>query len=200
MNRITPGGAVRRALPVLAAIVLLAAALSACGGGGDTSATAATAADKEADAAVLNEILARQEGVARAYAVSFPALHDRRNLAAARLFRAQEQEHIDATLKALRGLGAEPEAEPEVISAAGLDTEVEFLTFLYELENATIEAEMTAIAKLTEPAPRTMLAATIANQAQHLAAIRRALGAGPLRATPSAFENGTVPVPTVAAR
>lgn len=184
----------RRAPLVLVAIALLAAALGGCGGGGGGG-TTTTATEKEADAEVLNEILSRQLAAVRAYRVSFPALHKRQNLAAARLFRAQEQEHADATLKALRGLGAEAEPEPEVIPANGLDKEAEFLVFLYELESATIEAEMTAIAKLTEVAPRTMLAATVANQAEHLAFLRGALGARLLETMPAPFENGTVAAP-----
>jgi hypothetical protein len=192
-HRIRLGVAVRRGLVLLAAALLAAVALSACGG--DGGGTATTATDQEADAEVLNEILARQEAAIHAHEVSFPALHKPGNLAAARLFRAQEQEHVDATLKALRGLGAEAEPETEPIPADGLDTEAEFLEFLYELESATMEAEVVAIAKLTEAAPRTMLAATVANQAQHLAFLRGALGAGPLQAMSSAFENGTVAVP-----
>lgn len=198
-NRIMSGGAARRALTALAAVVLAAAALGGCGGDDDGS-TATAAAEKEADAEVLNEILARQEAAVRAFEVSFPALHQRANLAAARLFRAQEQAHLDATLKALRGADAEPEPEAEVISAAGRDSEAEFLVFLDEVESATIQAELAAIAKLSEPAARTMLAATVANQAQHLAFLRRALGAGALQAIPTPFESGVVPAPTVAAR
>lgn len=192
-NRITPGVAVRRGLALLAVTLLLAAALSACGG--DGGGTSTTATDQEADAEVLNEILARQEAAIRAHEVSFPALHKQENLAAVRFFRAQEQEHVDATLKALRGLGAEVDPETEPIPADSRDTEAEFLEFLYELESATMEAEVAAIGKLTAPAARSMLAATVANQAQHLAFLRGALGAGPLQAIPSAFENGTVAVP-----
>ncbi|HET7445336.1 MAG TPA: ferritin-like domain-containing protein [Solirubrobacterales bacterium] len=194
-NRITRGSAVRRALPLLAAALLATAAFGACGSSGDDSGDATAAAEQEADAEVLNEILSRQLAAVRAHRDSFPALHDRQNLAAARLFRAQEQEHADATLKALRGLGAEPEPEPEAIPADGLDTEPEFLLFLYELESATIEAETAAIGKLTDFAPRTMLAGTVANQAQHLAFLRGALSAPPLETMPSAFENGTVAAP-----
>lgn len=183
----------RRAPLLLAAITLVVLTLGACGGGGGGTTTTTT--EKEADAEVLTEILSRQLAAVQAYEISFPALHQRGNLAAARLFRAQEQEHADATLKALRGLAAEPEPEPEVIPANGLDKEAEFLVFLYELESATIEAEMTAIAKLTEAAPRTMLAATVANQAQHLAFLRGALGAGPLETIPEPFENGTGAAP-----
>jgi hypothetical protein len=194
-NRIMRGGAARRASLLLVAIVLAAAALGACGGGGGGGETTTTSTDQEADAEVLNEILSRQLAAVQAYEVSFPGLHNRQNLEAARLFRAQEQEHADATLKALRGLGAEAEPEPEVIPANGLDKEAEFLVFLYELESATIEAEMTAIAKLTEPSPRTMLAATVANQAQHLSFLRGALGARPLETIPEPFENGTGAAP-----
>ncbi len=182
----------RRALLLLTAIALMAAALGACGGGGGT---ATTVADNEADAEVLNEILSRQLAAAQAYEVSFPGLHQRQNLAAARLFRAQEQEHADATLKALRGLAAEAEPEPEAIPANGLDREAEFLVFLYELESATIEAEISAIGRLTVPSPRTMLAATVANQAQHLAFLRAALGVKPLETMPAPFENGAVAAP-----
>lgn len=186
----------RRALPTFVAAVLVAAALGACGkGGGDSGGDTTAVAEKEADAEVLNEILSRQLASVRAHRDSFPALHDRQNLAAARLFRAQEQEHADATLKALRGLAAEAEPEPEPIPAEGLDTEAEFLLFLYELESATIEAEISAIGKLNAPSPRTMLAATVANQAQHLAFLRGALGAKPLETMPSPFENGTVAAP-----
>jgi hypothetical protein len=190
-------GAARRALPIFVVAVIAAAALGACGkdGGGDTSGEAAAAAEQEADAEVLNEILSRQLTAVRAHRASFPALHSRANLAAARLFRAQEQEHADATLKALRGLDAEAEPEPEVIGVEGLDTEAEFLEFLYELESATIEAEVSAIGKLNAPSARTMLAATVANQAQHLAFLRGALGAAPLGTMPSAFENGAVAAP-----
>ncbi len=180
----------RRASLFLTAILLVAATLGACGGDGGGATTSVT--DQEADAEVLNEILSRQLAAVQAYEVSFPGLHQRGNLAAARLFRAQEQEHADATLKALRGFGAEAEPEPEVIPANGLDTEAEFLVFLYELESATIESEMTAIAKLTGAAARTMIAATVANQAQHLAFLRGALGAKPLETMPTPFENGAV--------
>ena len=194
-NRIMSGGAARRALLALVSAVLAAAVLGACGGGDGSSSDSTTATDQEADAEVLNEILGRQEAAVRAYEVTFPALHDRSNLATARRFRAQEQAHVDATLKALRGLGATAEPETEVVSPAGRDSETEFLEFLYELESATIQAELAAIVKLTVPSPRTMLAATVANQAQHLAFLRAALGAKPAETIPTPFENGTVAAP-----
>jgi hypothetical protein len=193
-NRIMRDGAVRRALLALALSAALSFALVACGGGEETSRTPTAIPDKEGDAAILNEILSRQTAVVTAYDGVLSRLHEP-TLDAARLFRAQEQEHIDATLKALRGLGEEAEPAAEPIEADDLESQVDHLRFLYEMESATIEAELTAVAKLTSPSPRSMLAATVANQAQHLVLLRRALGAKPLKAVPEPFENGATPVP-----
>lgn len=186
----------RRALLVFAASLALAVALGACGGGGggDTGGATTVVTDTEADAQILNEILSRQTAAVGAYDRSLPALRGAA-LAGARKFRAQEQEHIDGTLKELRGLGEEAEPEPEEIEASGLKSEADYLLFLYELESATIEAELSAISRLTAPSARSLLASTAANQAQHLVLLRRALGATPLESVPEAFENGTLPAP-----
>lgn len=186
----------RRALLLLAAGLALALALGACGGGGgDTAAaTAAALTDPEADAQILDDVLSRQSAAVSAYARSLPALRGA-SLAAARKFRAQEQEHVDGILKELRGLGEEPEPEPAPIEASGQRSEADYLLFLYEMERATIEAELSAVSKLTTPSARSLLASTVASQAQHLVLLRRALGATPLASVPEAFENGTAPAP-----
>jgi hypothetical protein len=188
------GAIVRRGLLALAAAAACAALLGGCGGGGDTGPTTTAVLEKEADAEVLNEILSRQTAAVDAYGAALPALKNRaENLA--QLFGAQEQEHIDGILKALRGLGEAAEPLPEPIEADDLKSEADHLRFFYEIESATIEAEMTAIAKLTAASPRVMLAATVANQAQHLVLLRRALGVRPLATVPAPFENGTTPAP-----
>jgi hypothetical protein len=191
-NRITRAAAVRRALLLVVGTAVAAAALAACGGGGGD--TSASPTDQAADAEVLNEILSRQSAAVVAYDHSLRGLGGP-SLATARLFRAQEQEHVDAILKALRSLGAAAEPTPEPIDVSGLKSEAEYLTFLYELESATIEAELTAIARLTSPGARSLLATTVANQAQHLVLLRRALGAKSLETVPEPFENGTTPAP-----
>jgi Ferritin-like domain len=192
-NRIMWRRAVRRGLLGLAAVAALLALLGGgCGGGDQTTTTLAP--DTEADAAVLNEILSRQTAAVDAYGAAAPALKGHA-LAMANLFSAQEQEHIDGILKALRGLGEKAEPEPEAIEADGLKAERDYLRFFYEIESATIEAELTAIAKLTAASPRVTLAATAANQAQHLVLLRRALGVRPLATVPAPFENGTTPDP-----
>ena len=179
----------RRALLLAASAALLAATLAACGGDESSSAT-----EKERDVRVLNEVLARQAAAAEAYARVLPELRggDR---AAAEQFRAQEQEHVDATTKTLRGIGGESDPPVETIEATDLRTRADTLEFLYEMESATIDFELNAVSRLTIDWPRPLLAAMAANQAQRLVLLRRALGAGPSESIPSAFETGETPAP-----
>jgi hypothetical protein len=189
-NRIMRSRAMRRAFLLAILVVALAAGLSACGGGGSDS----TAAEQEADAKVLNEILGRQLGVVAAYGQALPYLHGA-DLAAAHKFRAQEQEHADATTRLLKGTGAEADPPTETIEADDLETWADALNFIYEMESATIDHELGAIDKLHVEWPRPQLAAMAANQAQHLVLIRRALGAKLLETVPEAFETGETPAP-----
>jgi hypothetical protein len=188
-NRIMRGRAMRSAAPVAAALAALG--LAACGGGGQTT---TSVPDREGDAQILNQVLGRQLGAVDAYGAVIGGLRGF-DLAAARRFRAQEQEHQDAIVKALRGLGAEAAPEAEEIEPEGIKSRADRLRFLYEVESATIDEELSAISKLTASWPRALLGSIVANQAQHLAILRRGLGAGPLAAIPEAFENGTVPLP-----
>jgi len=183
------GRAMRPAAPLVA--VLAAVTLAACGAGGETT---TAVPDREGDAQLLNQVLARQLGAVHAYGAVLGGLRGF-DLAAARRFRAQEQEHEDAIVKALRGLGGAAAPEAEEIEPEGVKSRADRLRFLYEVESATIDEELSAISKLTAPWPRALLGSIVANQAQHLAILRRALGAGPLAAVPEAFENGTVPLP-----
>jgi hypothetical protein len=190
-NRIMRGPTVRRALLLGALAVLAGGALSACGGGsGGSSGTA----DKERDVRVLNEILGRQLAVVAAYAEVLPHLRGA-DLAAAQQFRAQEQEHADATTKTLRGIGGEADPPAETIEAKDLKTRADSLEFIYEMESATVDAELGAVGELTVEWPRPLIASMVASQAQHLALLRQALGAKPAEAVPSAFETGEIPAP-----
>jgi hypothetical protein len=84
----------------------------------------------------------------------------------------------------------------ETIETVGLGTADDALRFLYELESATIDAELNAITRLTGPFPRALLASMVANQAERLVLIRRALGAKALETVPEPFEDGTTPGPS----
>jgi hypothetical protein len=189
-NRIMRGRVARRALLLGALAALLAGALGGCGGGGGSSGTT----DKERDARTLNEILGRQLAAVAAYGQVLPTLHGA-DQAAAQQFRAQEQEHVDATTKTLRGIGGEADPPAETIETSELKTRADSLEFLYEMESATLDAELGAVGKLTVDWPRPLLASMAANQAQHLVLLRRALGAKPLETVPAAFETGEIPAP-----
>jgi hypothetical protein len=184
------GRPVRRALLLGVACLLLATALGACGGGSSSSGSS----DKERDARTLNEILGRQLAAVAAYAEVLPTLHGA-DLATAQQFRAQEQEHVDATTKTLRGIGGEADPPPETIEAGTLKTRADSLEFLYEMESATLDAELGAVGKLTIDWPRPLLASMAANNAQHLVRLRQALGAKGAETVPSGFETGEIPAP-----
>ncbi len=193
-NRITRGGA-------LLALLLIGGILAGCGGGGSsTTATAAAVTtpapspEESADAEILGTVLARQEAAIEAFGQVGPQLPPRLARMAA-YFRAQEGEHVDAVLKALRGLRGTPEASPEPIDTSGLESDRERLVFLYEVESATIDQELSAISKVEASWPRSLLASTVANQAQHLTLLRQALGDGPLASVPEPFEDGTAAPP-----
>jgi len=177
------GSAMRRAL-LAASCVALALGFAACGGGGGSATT-----DKAGDVRVLNEILARQLAAVEAYEAFVLVLHGP-HLATARTFLAQEQEHVDATTKTLRGLDAEADPPAERIESGRLGSPREVIEVLYEMESATIDLELHAVGQLMIGWPRPLVASMAANQAQRLVLIRRALGARPLETIPEAFETG----------
>jgi hypothetical protein len=175
-----------------AGVAALALVFAGCGSGGSTT---TAVPDKAADAEILNRVLAREMAAVRAYGRTLPLLHGQA-LASAREFRASEQEHVDAIVKALRGLGEKAEPEEEEIEKEGLKTEVDGLGFLYEIESVSIADDLRAISHLTAPWPRSLLGSIAADQAQHLVLLRRALGADAAELIPDAFEDGTTPAPS----
>ncbi len=198
-NRITRAAAASRALAAVLACLLVAVAFGACGGGAESTETVDTAAlereaEREADVEILNQILGRQRAAVAAFDRTIGVLRGRNRALALRL-RTQEEEHTVAILEALRGLEGSEEVEVETIEAGSLGNEAERLTFLYEIESATIEDELSAIARLSSASARSLLASTVANQAQHLVLLRRALGAKPAEWVPTPFEDGSTPAP-----
>jgi hypothetical protein len=188
-NRIMRGGAMRRGLLLGLLVSGMVICLSGCGNddGGSTT-------DKAGDVRVLNELLARQLAAVEVYESVVLVLHGD-DLAAARAFLAQEQEHVDATTKTLRGLDAAADPPKETIEFGQLGGRDEIVELLYEMESATIDAELHAVGQLTIAWPRPLVASMAANQAQRLVLIRRALGAEPLETIPEAFETGETAAP-----
>jgi ferritin-like protein len=177
---------------VVGLVAALALVVAGCGGGGTTT---TAVSDKAADAETLDNVLSRELAAVRAYDRSLPLLQGL-TLASAREFRAQEQEHTDAIVKALRGLGEPAEAEEEEIESEDLKTQADALEFLYEVENVSIAYHLRALSHLTAAWPRVLLASIVANQAQHQVVLRQALEADIAESIPHAFEDGTSPSPS----
>jgi hypothetical protein len=191
-NRIMRVRAVRRALLIAGAVGLIAIVAIGCGGGGGGGATSAS--EKERDAKLLNDVLGRQIAAVKTYEEVLPNLAGR-DLAMAQQFLAQEQEHLDATTKTLRGMGVKAEPSDETIEPNELKTRADSLEFLYEMESATTDFELSVVGKLNAGSQRPLIASMAANQAQRLVLLRQALGAKRVDAVPSAFETGEIPAP-----
>lgn len=186
--------ALNRIMFALAAVAILA--LAGCGGGGGSS---PALSEKEADADLVDNAIARELATADAYThgLSLPGGAD---TALLRELRAQAQEHVDALTKAIRGLGGEVDsekiaAEREALDYTGVKSRADFLVFAYERESRGVAGDLSEVSKLSAPWPRSLLGSIAANQGQHLVLLRQALGAGPLASVPEPFEAGTTPAP-----
>lgn len=182
-----------RAVVFLVAVVAIL--VSGCGRPGHG---AETDSDKAADVEALNAALAQELTTVSAYERALPLLHGRM-LAVGREFLGQNQTHVDALTKAIRGLGGETDAEASELEPPGPRNQAEALVLLYEGENAALSEAQSGVAHLQFTAPRALAAALAASHAQHLAILRQGLGAGLLGAVPEAFESGDQPPPVTPA-
>ncbi|HEU4943862.1 MAG TPA: ferritin-like domain-containing protein, partial [Solirubrobacterales bacterium] len=121
-------------------------------------------------------------------------------LAVARQFHGQEQAHVDAVTKTIRGVGGKTEAEASEPEAPAPETGEEALRLAYEEENAALAEALDAAPHLNTPAPRMLVASLAASHAQHVAVLRQLLGEDLARAVPDAFEVGDVPPPAPPAK
>lgn len=180
---------------LVAVLAVLAMAANGCGRPGHG---AETDSEKAADVEVLNAILAQELTTVAAYEEALRRLRSPM-LAIARGFRGQDQVHVDALTKAIRGLGGETDAEASELEPPGPRDQAEALVLAYEEENAALSEAQSGVAHLQFTAPRTLAAALAASHAQHLAILRQGLGAGLAASVPNAFESGDEPPPATAA-
>jgi hypothetical protein len=178
------------------AVFLVAAAALFAGGCGHKGHGAATDSEKAADVEILNVVLAQELTAVSAYERALPLMHGPM-LAVGREFRGQDQAHVDALTKAIRGLGGETEAEASELEPPGPRTQADALVLAYEGENAALTAVMDAVPHLQATAPRGLAAALAADHAQHLTVLRQGLGTGLAASVPEPFESGDVPPPGV---
>jgi rubrerythrin len=169
---------------VVFALLALALCASGCGGGGDAPAES----EKAADAEILGGAFERELTAIDAYTRGLALLHGRA-LVLARELRGQNQEHVDALTKAMRGLGATVEAEAAELEGAGR-SQADALDLAYEQENAALAYYLDAVRHLQTTAPRALATSLAASHAQHLVLLRQALGAPLAAAAPEALEPG----------
>jgi hypothetical protein len=119
---------------------------------------------------------------------------DARAGALARHFGDQEQQHLDVVSKQLQTLGGVVPSEPapDLVKAGreavtGVHGQATLLAFAGALEQNAIAAYYEAQQALQRDAFLQTTAAIMANEGQHLALLREALGRPPV---PSAFETG----------
>jgi hypothetical protein len=179
-----------RAVFLLLALIL-AAGVAGCGSHGNG---AQTDSEKTADNEVLNDLLAQELTLVEAYGPSLVLTHGRAHALALRL-RGQDQAHVDALTKAIRGVGGETEAEPLPIEGERPKSEAEALTLAYEEENAALGQALGSVPHLQTGAPRGLAAWLATSHAQHLVVLRQLLGAGLPASVPGAFESGDEPPP-----
>jgi hypothetical protein len=182
---------ISRAAVCCFACAVLVVFAGGCGssGGGSTS-----DAEKAADVEVLNEALAQEMTTVAAYEPGLALLRGPA-LAIAGEFHGQDQAHVDALTKAIRGLGGKVEAEASELEPPGPQGQADALVLAYEEENAALAQALNAAPGLLTSAPRTLVASLAASHAQHLAVLRQALGASLPEAAPVAFESGFLPPP-----
>lgn len=190
------GGLSTRRRDICRAAVVFALAAPAlcafgCGAGGQD---ATTAGEKAADVEVVNSALAQELAGIDAYTRSLALLHGPM-LTIGREFRAQDQEHVDALTKAIRGLGGEVEAEASELEGPRPKSQADALGLAYEAENAALAYCLDAERRLQTTAPRALAASIAASHAQHLVVLRQGLGAALPAAAPEAFEPGDLPPP-----
>lgn len=183
----------RRGLGRAAALLgLVALVLAGCGKSGHG---AATDSEKAGDVEVLNAMLGQELTAVDSYGRALPLLRGRA-LAVAGELRGQDQAHVDALTKAIRGIGGETDAEAAEPQAPPPKTREDALLLVYEMENASLSGALDANPHLQTTAPRMLAPALAASHAQHVAALRQLLGADLAASVPGAFETGDTPPPS----
>jgi rubrerythrin len=157
----------RRRLLQLAAVG--SAALAGCGGGGSSK----RKLDPEADAAILNALLELEHTAVAVYTAASLG-------GAARRFRDHERRHAARLSQEIRRLGGSPvEAKPLADYERGfpaLRTPRDALRLAVDVENTAVAAYIDALPKLTDPALRATVAATLTVEAEHMSVLLGELG------------------------
>jgi rubrerythrin len=160
-----------------------AALLAACGGGGSKP----PKIDAEADADVLNQALLAEYTAVAAYRAGRAHVSGR-DRALLDTLLAQERQHVAALTRAIRDLGGRP-LHPQPADAVEVPPRA-VMPFAVDIEHTETAGLADAVGKLTTPQLRGLVASIFANDAQHLALVRRATRQQPI---PDALVEGDAP-------
>ena len=160
--------------------------LSGCGD--DTKSATKTGPDEsdEADVEILNSVLDLELMVVAAYKAGAGKLKGD-VLQTVKGFLEQEQEHADGLSAAIKDAGGTPNRAKSSYDFPAWRSQHEVLRYAVDLENTAIAAYIDALPKLGKGDLRATASAIIANEAEHVAILRGALG---LEQVPSAFVVG----------
>ena len=186
-------GAARRALLKRASstvIGLSALAVAGCGGHGksvQTSVKRAAAPIKQADVALLNQLLDLERKTIAAYTAGIPLL-PHPEAKTAKQFLNQELQHTGELLALIKAAGGMAIARRPSYNLGQPGGAAAVLDLLHGLERDQIAAYLAAIPRLSPGLVRAAAASILTNDAQHIAILRLAQGE---LAAPSAFVTGT---------
>jgi Ferritin-like domain len=135
------------------------------------------------DVALLNHLLDLEHLAIAAYTAGTPLLAPA-VVKAGRLFLNDELSHAGDLAGLIKAAGGKPIKPAPSYALGHPRTSDEVLALLHSIETAQIAAYLDALPRLQPPALRQQVASILANDAQHVAVVRAALGQA---AVPSAF-------------
>lgn len=156
--------------------------LAACGGDGGSGPTRTGSVDVD----VLNSALDLEYTAVAIYRGGAPRLRGTA-LALGRRLGAQEQEHADALVQAIRALGGKPNKPRTAYDLPEFADQADVLSFANDFENTMISAYNDAIPKLSHAELRATAAAIMTSDAEHSSVLLGALGRPQV---PAAFVTG----------
>jgi Ferritin-like domain len=138
------------------------------------------------DVDLLQELLRLEHMTVAAYTAGTPLLPSA-NVKAGQLFLNDELAHAGALGALIKAAGGKPNKPAPSYDLGHPRTGQEVLALLHRLESAQLRAYLAALPRLEPAFVRQSVASIVANDAQHVAVVRAALGQ---TAVPSAFVSG----------
>jgi len=140
----------------------------------------------DTDVGLLQQLLHLEHVGIAAYTAGTPLLAPA-TVKAGKLFLNDELSHAGALAGLIRAAGAKPIKPAPSYDLGHPRSSQEVLALLHRVENAQISAYLAALPRLEPSSVKRSVAAILANDAQHVAVVRAALGQ---TAVPSAFVTG----------